>query len=230
MRLVPRDWASLQHYRDRSPPWIKLHRDLMTDAAFMALPAAVRGIGVMLLLLASESRDGVIQGTVQDLSWRLRVSVEDAKSAIDSLLDVGWLLSAASASSALATCSTLSLSSPSLSDSDSPEGLRRPADVAEPVWADWIRHRKNKGAPLTPSAIAGFREAAEAAAMTLEGAIKCSITQGWTGFQAGWVKDRRAESPRNQITPFRPAMVFHEQGNPDCPCERCLVERKRRGG
>ena len=58
MLLIPKNWAVFQHYKDRCPPWIKLHRDLLNDRTFMCLPLASKAIAPLMWLLASESKDG----------------------------------------------------------------------------------------------------------------------------------------------------------------------------
>jgi hypothetical protein len=37
MKLIPKNWGKFQHYKDRCPPWIKLHRDLLNDREFLHL-------------------------------------------------------------------------------------------------------------------------------------------------------------------------------------------------
>ncbi len=63
MLLQPKNWAVFQHYKDRCPPWIKLHRDLLNDRSYMRLPIASKALAPMLWLLASESKDGVFDGS-----------------------------------------------------------------------------------------------------------------------------------------------------------------------
>lgn len=46
-------WERTQHYRGRTPPWIKLHRDLLDSYAFCSLPDAAKAHAVLLMLLAS---------------------------------------------------------------------------------------------------------------------------------------------------------------------------------
>ena len=36
MILTVRNWSDFQHYKDRSPPWIRLHRDLLDNYEFNA--------------------------------------------------------------------------------------------------------------------------------------------------------------------------------------------------
>lgn len=70
----------------------------------------------------------------------------------------------------------------------------RPADVSEEVWEDFKTLRKAKRAPITATAISGLRKEAEKAGLTLEGALRVCIKNGWQGFEASWVsKDDRSE-------------------------------------
>ena len=58
MLLITKNWAEFQHYKDRSPPWIKLHKELLDDRQYQSLPLASRALAPMLWLLASETKDG----------------------------------------------------------------------------------------------------------------------------------------------------------------------------
>ena len=87
MLLQPKNWAVFQHYKDRCPPWIKLHRDLLNDRAFMRLPIASKAIAPMLWLLASESKDGVFDGSLDELVFRLHISEKEYKDGVKPLID-----------------------------------------------------------------------------------------------------------------------------------------------
>jgi hypothetical protein len=65
-----KNWAEFQHYKDRSPPWIRLHRSFLDDYDFHCLPVASRALAPMLWLLASENKDlssGIIEGSDEKL-------------------------------------------------------------------------------------------------------------------------------------------------------------------
>jgi hypothetical protein len=87
MLLQPKNWAVFQHYKDRCPPWIKLHRDLLNDRVFMRLPIASKAIAPMLWLLASESKDGVFDGSLDELVFRLHISEKEYKDGVKPLID-----------------------------------------------------------------------------------------------------------------------------------------------
>ena len=87
MLLKPKNWAVFQHYKDRCPPWIKLHRDLLNDRAFMRLPIASKALAPMLWLLASESKDGVFDGSLDELVFRLHISELEYQQGLKPLID-----------------------------------------------------------------------------------------------------------------------------------------------
>jgi len=87
MLLQPKNWAVFQHYKDRCPPWIKLHRDLLNDRAYMRLPIASKAIAPMLWLLASESKDGVFDGSLDELVFRLHISELEYNQGVKPLID-----------------------------------------------------------------------------------------------------------------------------------------------
>jgi hypothetical protein len=72
-----RKWDDFQHYRDRSPPWIKLHRQLLDNREWAALSGDASKMLVECWLIASEGKiPGVIDMTEVDIAWRLRRPVE----------------------------------------------------------------------------------------------------------------------------------------------------------
>src|SRR5690606_5300424 len=73
--LSIKNWAKFQHFKDRSPPWIKLYRDLLDDLQWHKLdPVAAKAL-VMLWLIASEN-DGNLPDT-EELAFRLRMPESD---------------------------------------------------------------------------------------------------------------------------------------------------------
>lgn len=48
-----RQWDEFQHYKDRDPPWIKLHRKLLTSQTWVSSDDASRVLAIALMLLAA---------------------------------------------------------------------------------------------------------------------------------------------------------------------------------
>lgn len=49
-----KNWQEFQHYKDRNPPWIKLHRALLDDYEFGSLPDMSKAHLMLLWLFASQ--------------------------------------------------------------------------------------------------------------------------------------------------------------------------------
>ena len=101
MLLQPKKWGDFQHYKDRCPPWIKLHRDLLTNREFMCLPLASKALAPLLWLLASESKNGSFDASVDELQFRLHLSAKDINDGLKPLIDKGFFIVA---SGLLAEC------------------------------------------------------------------------------------------------------------------------------
>jgi len=90
MLLKPKNWKLFQHYKDRNPPWIKLHRELLTNREYMCLPLASKAIAPLLWLLASESKDGVFPASQEDLVFRLHITQKEYQDGVKPLIDKGF--------------------------------------------------------------------------------------------------------------------------------------------
>lgn len=91
-KLHVKGWSDFQHYKDRSPPWIKLHKGLLDNYEYQMLPLASRALAPMLWLLASESEDGSIDASPDRLAFRLRTSRKEIDEGLKSLIQAGFLI------------------------------------------------------------------------------------------------------------------------------------------
>jgi hypothetical protein len=194
MLLQPKNWAVFQHYKDRCPPWIKLHRDLLNDRVFMCLPLASKALAPLLWLLASESKDGTFDGSLDELVFRLHITPKDYQDGVKPLIDKGFFVVA---SGVLAECYQDAI--PETEREREGETKREtkakketviavcPINVEEAVWADFLALRKAKKAPVTVTALAGIKREADKANWSLARAITECVERGWTGFKAEWV-------------------------------------------
>lgn len=79
-------------------------------------------------------------------------------------------------------------------------GAKRPDDVPEDVWRDFLAVRKAKRSPLTPKAFEGIEREAKKAGLSITEALTICIERGWQGFQASWDWKRtasRSPAPEN---------------------------------
>jgi len=109
MKLIPKNWESFQHYKDRCPPWIKLHKGLLDDSNFQRLPTASRALAPMLWLLASESKDGAFDGSVEELAFRLRQTEKEVTAGLEPLISKGFFVVVYDASAVIADCQQLAV-------------------------------------------------------------------------------------------------------------------------
>jgi hypothetical protein len=99
--IKPKNWGSFQHYRNRRPPWIKLHRTILDDFDYQGLQLASKALAPCLWLIASEEEDGHISVDLPKLAWRLRVSQSEIELAIKELISKGFFIVA---SGSIASC------------------------------------------------------------------------------------------------------------------------------
>jgi hypothetical protein len=104
MRVAPNNWADFQHYKDRNPPWIKLHKKLLDNYEFQCLPIASRALAPMLWLIASEDDRGEIDAAPRKLAFRLRMTERELTDALKPLIDNGFFLVLQLDSAPLAEC------------------------------------------------------------------------------------------------------------------------------
>lgn len=67
-----RNWSKYQHYHDRCPPWIKVHRSLLDDFEWHNLDPLSAKMLINLWLLAAEDIDGNLP-SVDTMAFRLRI-------------------------------------------------------------------------------------------------------------------------------------------------------------
>lgn len=86
-----KNWHEFQHYRDRKPPWIKLHRSILDDYEFHCLSDASKALAPCLWLLASEYHEGEIPMEVPMIGFRFHMSREKVEKCLQELKDKGFI-------------------------------------------------------------------------------------------------------------------------------------------
>ncbi len=90
MRLSPKNWDKFQQYKDRKPQWIKLQRDLLNDFSYASVRIGTKATLPLLWLLSSEYDDGIIEASVEEISFRIHIDSKTVQTAIDELLSLGF--------------------------------------------------------------------------------------------------------------------------------------------
>lgn len=87
-RFKVKNFEQFQHYKDRSPPWIKLYNELLDNYEFACLRDASKLHLVMIWLLASRSNNDL----PYDPEWvRKRINATD-KVDLDALAEAGFII------------------------------------------------------------------------------------------------------------------------------------------
>jgi len=72
-----------------------------------------------------------------------------------------------------------------------------PEGVSDEVFNDFVKLRKGLKAPVTQTAIKGLAREGQKANMTLEQVMIICCQNGWRGFKADWIKDKKTVGERN---------------------------------
>ena len=195
MLLQPKNWAVFQHYKDRCPPWIKLHRDILNDRVFMCLPLASKALAPLLWLLAAESKDGVFDGSLDELVFRLHITPKEYDDGIKPLIHKGFFVVA---SGVLADCYQVAIPETERETETETKKEKKatvvvaPEGVSQEVWESFVKQRKVARAVITPVVIKSIEEQAVLAGWTLEKALSECAARGWRGFKAEWVLPKQS--------------------------------------
>ena len=88
------NWSSLQSYKDRKPPWIRLHKTLLDNFEYHSMSADARAMLPMLWLLASEYKDptaGIVDSSYEKIAFRLRMRNETVTEALREIERSGFI-------------------------------------------------------------------------------------------------------------------------------------------
>lgn len=100
-------WSDYQHYRDRNPPWIKLHFSLLSSPEWVVASDTERVLLVACMLLASRN-NGEIDASGRGLAYLQRVAYLREIPDLSTLVESGFLVPAlADASAMLADASAM---------------------------------------------------------------------------------------------------------------------------
>jgi hypothetical protein len=86
--LSVKNWDEFQHYKDRNPPWIKLHNTLLEDYDFESLQDASKGHLLCIWMLASRTGNKI----PYDANWIGRKIGASDPVDLDGLVGAGFLV------------------------------------------------------------------------------------------------------------------------------------------
>lgn len=94
-----KNWDEFQHYKDRNPPWIKLHNHLLDDYEFEMLGDAAKGHLLCIWMLASRTKNEM----PFDDKWITKKIGASSKVNLEALVSAGFLVVEQDASTLLQT-------------------------------------------------------------------------------------------------------------------------------
>ena len=164
----------------------------------MRLPIASKAIAPMLWLLASESKDGVFDGSLDELVFRLHITKKEYQDGIKPLIDNDFfvLVSGVLAErkqSAIPETETEGETEKE-TETDTPEG------VSVEVWDSFVKQRKARKAQITERVMKSIREQAKIAGWTLDNALNEIVVRNWQTFKAEWVMPKPSPADRVRLT------------------------------
>jgi hypothetical protein len=80
------------------------------------------------------------------------------------------------------------------------KGVKKPEDVSEQVWKDFLELRKEKKAPVTETVISRSRQEAAKIKWTLEQALIECCLRGWQGFKAEYLTQKTGNNQNGKLS------------------------------
>lgn len=144
--LTVKNWEEFQHYKDRCPPWIKLHRSLLDDYDFSRLHDASKAHLLMIWLLASQQNGRIPNDPV---FLKNKLGLEKSPD-LEMLINQGFLCVEQDASNPLAE----SKQNARLEEKrrEEKKGFDLPEWIPNELWGHYEEMRKKKKKPLTDRA------------------------------------------------------------------------------
>lgn len=143
MRYIINNWADHQHYKDRCPPWIKLHNSMLTSEVWVMGTDQTRTLAIACMLLAARDKenDGSFNG---DPEYVKRFGYLNSKPDFKQLIEYGFINLVQDASTTLAECNT----EKSREETEKSRVEKTAATFVLPDWIDkthwdiWVKARK----------------------------------------------------------------------------------------
>lgn len=226
-----KNWQDFQHYKDRAPPWIKLHNTLLTSEVWVMGNDATRALVVASMLLASRNNanDGTFNG---DPEYVKRFAYLNSTPDFKPLIKYGFVELVQDASTMLASCNTEERReeekreepAPAKAAAFSPKTRLEGLGVGTDLIADFLAIRKAKQKPLTETAVKAIIREAEKAGWSVEQAVKVCCERGWQSFQAKYVENEKPVETKPAPVFDHAAYVAQRKADAEAAKERMRQE------
>ena len=197
MTVRIKNWSKHQHFKDRTPPWIKLYRDILDDPDWHELSGDDAKMLVNLWLIASEdeTRTGELPNA-RRIAFRLRIKESQVNQALARLSH--WLIQ--DDINVISTRHQVDAPEESRGETetkgetgekpprkrDAHTDVLKPDDLDAQIWADWLTLRKAKRLPLTQTAWADTKAEGAKVGLTPAQTVSHAVRSNWAGFRAAW--------------------------------------------
>ena len=181
MRYRIKNWSEYQHYKDRCPPWIKLHHSLLTSEIWVIGSDQTRVLAIACMLLASRNVDN--DGTFNaDSEYIRRFAYLNTKPDFKQLIEYGFIELVQDASTMLARCNTETETEKKKSKKEKIAVAFILPDWINPNdWNLWIKTRKKKMQPEQMQSQVKKLEKWKEAGLDYASALHESAVNGWQG-------------------------------------------------
>ena len=148
MFLRIRNWEKFQHYKDRNPPWIKLHFELLSSEDWVALDDASRVLAVACMLVASRN-DGLVRVDKVGQRHIERLAYLNSRPDFNPLIECGFLVGD---SAVLADASAMQnpvrpeTETETETEKEKPIGQSKPIDRFDDFWSVYPKKVKKQEA------------------------------------------------------------------------------------
>ena len=139
-----KNWSEFQHYKDRNPPWIKLHNHLLDDYEFEMLGDAAKGHLLCIWMLASRTKNEM----PLDDKWITKKIGASTKVNLEALINAGFLIVEHDASTSLhneTQLATVSVPSEEKSRGETEKSRVDSGRFSPPLDIDTVTYFESKG-------------------------------------------------------------------------------------
>ena len=194
-----KNWSDFQHFKDRTPPWIKLYRYLLDDPEWHELSGDDAKTLMMLWLIASEDKD--MEGNLPSLkntAFRLRTTENKLNQSLTKLSH--WLvqddikkISDGCQGDAPET------ETETEGEKKSPTKKVNLLEGIDPrIAKDYLEIRKAKNLPLTKLALDRIENEGKKVGFTLEETLRICCENSWAGFSSTWDEVKSIAKPKDE--------------------------------
>jgi hypothetical protein len=168
----------------------------------MRLPIASKAIAPMLWLLASESKDGVFDGSLDELVFRLHITKKEYQDGIKPLIDNDFfiLVSGVLAERKQSAIPETETETEREGETEKEKETDTPEGVSIEVWDSFVKQRKARKAQITERVMKSIREQAKIAGWTLDNALNEIVVRNWQTFKSDWVAVKPNPADRVRLT------------------------------